>query len=225
MGRAAAVVTVFAVLLTLAGASALAQPYPAYAALDLAGLSAVVDALKSSLAAAANSGPAESYSAKAAVLDVASGKARLASIWAFEPDLSLTAGVSVPATGPVAPLASVKLTISLDNLKGEKRSEARADLDVAVRTLVLQKSSDANAYDQAVAAVQAAKLNTESRKLARDQAAELAEVADFYHRSGSYSAIENETAALALAAADDAHYQALADECAAWLDLGALAGK
>jgi hypothetical protein len=193
--------------------------------LGIEGLSAGLSALKDDLATAAGSGPAQSYSAKTASLEVESGRSRLGSIWAFEPELAISAGVAVPAAGSPSPAASVKLTISLDDLKGEKRAEARADLDVAMKTLALQKSSDANAYDQALSAVQAARLNSEGRKLARDQAAELAEVADFSYKSGSYSAIENETAALSLAAAEDAYYQALADEYSAWLDLGALAGK
>ncbi len=129
------------------------------------------------------------------------------------------------AAGTPAPTASARLTISLDDLKGEKRAEAKADLDIAVRTLALQKASDANDFDQAAATVDAAKLNSESRKMARDQSAELTDVAAYSYKSGSYSAIENETAVLALAAAEDAYFQALADEYSAWLDLGALAGK
>jgi hypothetical protein len=194
-------------------------------ALDLETLAAALASLESSLAPAAGSGPAESYSAKAASLDAAGGSAKLAAIWAFEPDLAISAGYSIPSSGKATPSASIKLTLSLDDLKGEKKAEARADLDVALKSLALQKSADANAYDQALAAVQSAKLNSESRKLSRDQSAELAEVAALSYKSGSYSALENESALLALDAADDAYYQALADEYSAWLDLGVLAGK
>jgi outer membrane protein TolC len=193
--------------------------------LDSGALTAALSSLEASLAGAASSGPAESYAAKAASLEVSSGRAKLASIWAFEPELAISAGIAMSRTMAVSPNASVKLSLSLDDLKGEAKAEARADLDIAVKTLALQKSTDSSGYDQALAAAQAAKLNGEGRKMARDQAAELAEVADFSYKSGSYSAIENETAALALAAAEDDYYQALADEYSAWLDLAAQAGR
>jgi hypothetical protein len=193
--------------------------------LGLDALAEALPALEQSLAGAASSGPAESFSAASAGLDVASSRAKLDSIWAFEPDLALSGGLSIAPNGSISPNASVKLTLSLDDLKGVQKAQAKADLDASLKTLALQKSADANAYDQALAAVQAAKLNSESRKTARDQSAELVDVASYSFKSGTYSAIENETAILALASAEDAYYQALADEYGAWLDLAKLAGK
>lgn len=197
----------------------------AVGSLDPGALSSALSGLESSLAAAASSVPAASYAAKAAALDVSGGAAKASAIWAFEPSLALNGGFSFAADKTVSPNASVTLTLSLDDFKGEKKAEAEADLGLARKTLALQEASDVAAYDQAVAAVQAAKLNIESRKLALDQSAELAEVAAFNFKSGSCSALENEAAALALAAAGDDYYQALVDEYSAWLDLGALAGN
>jgi hypothetical protein len=66
---------------------------------------------------------------------------------------------------------------------------------------------------------------TENQRLSRDQAAEIRDEAAFLFEHGSYSELENESAALSLAQAEDALYQALVDEYSAWLDLGALAGR
>jgi trimeric autotransporter adhesin len=194
------------------------------AILDEPALEAALAALETGLTGAESLGPAESYSLKAASLDVESGASSARAIWAFDPDLSLSAGVSV-ASGSVSPNASVKLTLSLDDLKGDKKALALASLDLARQTLARQRASDQAAYDVAVAAVQAAKINREGRKITRDQSADLAEVAAFNFKSGSYSAIDNETAAMTLASADDSYYQAIVDEYSAWLDLAKLAGK
>jgi hypothetical protein len=194
-------------------------------ALDASALGAALDSLEASLSGKESSGPAESYSLKAARLDVESGAAKAKSIWAFEPELSLSAGLSVPTTGTPSPLASVKLTLSLDDLKGTDRANADSALAVARKALALQESADRSAYDVAVAAVRKAKITREVGKIARDMSAELADVAAYSFKSGSYSAIENETAVLALAGAEDDYYQALADEYSAWLDLEALAGE
>jgi hypothetical protein len=193
--------------------------------LDAAALAAALDSLEASLAGVLSSGPSESYSLKAARLDVESGVAKARSIWAFEPQLALSAGVRLPSSGSPAPLASVTVTLSLDDLKGTDKANAEGALAVARKALALQVSSDRTAYDVAVAAVSKAKINRESGKIARDLSAELADVAAYSYKSGSYSAIENETAVLALAGADDDYYQALVDEYSAWLDVAALAGR
>jgi len=196
------------------------------ALLDEASLAAALDAFGASLEGKLSSGPAESYALKTASLEVESSAAKANAIWAFEPSLALNAGVKVSADGKqVSPSASATLSLSLDDLKGSDKANAEAALAVTRRALALQKSADKTAYDVAVATLQKAKINREGEKIARDLSSELAEVAAFSFKAGSYSAIENETAALALAAADDTYFQALVDEYSAWLDLVALAGK
>jgi hypothetical protein len=194
--------------------------------LDAQALASALDSLESSLSDALTSGPAESYSLKAAALDVESSAAKAKAIWAFEPELSLSAGVGIPASGgSPSPQASVKLTLSLDDLRGVQKANAEDSLAVARKALALQKSADRSSYEVAVAAVKKARINREGAKIARDLSSELADVAAYSFKSGSYSAIENEGAALSLASAEDGYYQALVDEYSAWLDLAALAGK
>jgi hypothetical protein len=193
--------------------------------LDADRLAAALTALSASLGGVLSSGPAQSYALKAAALDARSAAAKAKATWAFEPDLSLGGGVAISSAGAAFPTATVKLALSLDDLKGEKRSVALTALDLARRGVELQKASDDSAYEVATAAAQAAMVEVESRRIARDQAAELAAVADLSAKEGSFSALEDETAAQAQAEAEDGLYQALVDAYSAWLDLAALAGR
>jgi hypothetical protein len=210
------------VLGSAASASADGAPVEA---LDMDALSAALEALKSSLAEAATSGAAEGYAVKAASLDLRSSASTAKSTWLFDPDLSVSAGFSFPASGDPVPSLSVSLALSLDDLRGEAVARAKEELALAGKTLAKAKSAQENSYAAAVAAVQAASIATEGQKLSRDQAAELRDEAAFLYGQGSYSELENQSAALSFAQAEDALYQSLADEYSAWLDLAALANK
>jgi hypothetical protein len=188
-------------------------------------LSAALDALKASLSGAESSGAAESYSVQSASLDLRSAASTAKSTWLFDPDLAISAGYSIPASGDPSPSLSVSLTLSLDDLKGAEAARAKDALTLAGKTLAKAKSAEESSYAAAVAEVHAAAIATEGQSLSRDQAAELRDEAAFLYGEGSYSELENEAAALSLAQAEDSVYQSLVDEYSAWLDLGALAKK
>lgn len=194
-------------------------------ALDSDGLSADLDRLESAWADAASSGVDVSYDQKLASLEVRSDKSALDSIWAFEPELSISAGLSFASGGTATPKATITLSLSPDDLKKDERATAAASLDLAQKALAQQRRADQNSYDEAVAAVKAAKINSENCKLALDQAKEMVGVAAFNLSSGEGSALEKDSALLSQAEAEDALFKALADEYSAWLDLAALAGK
>jgi outer membrane protein TolC len=188
-------------------------------------LEQALTALKSSLAGAESSGPAASYSVRSAELDLQSKSSTAKSIWVFEPDLSLSAGFSFSReSDPVASI-SATLKLSLDNLKTGDKAQAEAQLKLAAKTLAQTKIAQESEYAQALARVKTAAISTENQRLSRDQAAEIRDEAAFLFAHGSYSELENESAALSLAQAEDALYQALVDEYSAWLDLAALSGK
>jgi hypothetical protein len=188
-------------------------------------LKAALDALKASLSGAENSGAAESYGVTSASLDLRSAASTAKSTWAFDPDLAVSAGYSIPASGDPSASLSVSLTLSLDDLKGAEAARAKDALSLAGKSLAKAKSLQESSYAAAVAAVQAAAIATEGQTLSRDQAAELRDEAAFLYGEGSYSALENEAAALSLAQAEDSVYQSLVDEYSAWLDLETLAKK
>lgn len=188
-------------------------------------LSAALDALKASLSGAESSGAAEGYGVRSASLDLRSAASAAKATWLFDPDLSVSAGYAIPASGDPSPSLSVSLTLSLDDLKGAEAARAKDAATLAAKTLAKAKSAQDSAYAEAVAAVQAAAIATEGQSLSRDQAAELRDEAAFLYGEGGYSELENEAAALSLAQAEDSVYQSLVDEYSAWLDLGALAKK
>jgi hypothetical protein len=188
-------------------------------------LSAALDALKASLSGAESSGAADGYSVQSASLDLRSAASTAKSTWLFDPDLAISAGYSIPASGDPSPSLSVSLTLSLDDLKGAEVARAKDSLTLAAKTLAKAKSSQESTYAEAIAAVQAAAIATEGQSLSRDQAAELRDEAAFLYGEGSYSELENEAAALSLAQAEDSVYQSLVDEYSAWLDLDTLAKK
>jgi hypothetical protein len=188
-------------------------------------LSTALDALKATLSGAESSGAAESYAVQSASLDLRSAASTAKSTWLFDPDLAISAGYSIPASGDPSPSLSVSLTLSLDDLKGAEAARAKDALTLAGKTLAKAKSAEEGSYAAAVAGVHAAAIATEGQRLSRDQAAELRDEAAFLYGKGSYSELENEAAALSLAQAEDSVYQSLVDEYSAWLDLGALAKK
>jgi len=195
------------------------------AGLGMDALAAALGALKSSLADATSSGAAEGYDVKAAALDLRSASSTVKSTWLFEPSLSVSAGFSFSSEGDPSPLVSASLTLSLDDLKGEELSRAKGELELAGKTLAKAKATQESDYAAAVSAVQAAEIATEGLETARDQAAEVRDEAAFLLKSGEYSVLENQSAVLSLATAEDSLYQSLVDEYSAWLDLAALAGK
>jgi hypothetical protein len=188
-------------------------------------LSAALAALKSSLSGIESSGAAEGYAVKSAALDLRSASSTAKSTWLFDPDLSVTAGYSIPKDGDPVPSLSVSLTLSLDDLQGDAVARAKDELALAAKTLAKAKSVQEDSYAAAVGAVQSASIATEAQKVSLDQAAEVRDEAAFLLGKGSYSELENESAVLSFAQAEDALYQGLADEYSAWLDLAALAGK
>ncbi len=188
-------------------------------------LEAALAALKERLSGAEAAGTAESYSALSAALDLRSASSTLKSTWPFDPELSISAGFSFAKDVDPVPSLSVGLTLSLDDFKGDEVERAKSQVELAARTLARAKSQEESAYAQAVAKVGTAALSTESQRIAVAQAAEIRAEAAFLYAQGSYSELEDESAALSSAQAEDALYQALADEYAAWLDLAALAKK
>jgi len=188
-------------------------------------LEAALASLKSGLSGAESAGAAESYSALSAALDLTSASSTLKSTWIFDPELSVSAGFSFSKDGDPAPSLSVGLTLSLDDLKGEEVDRAKSQVELAAKTLARAKITQESAYAQAVAKVRTAAISTENQRLSISQAEEIRAEAAFLYAQGSYSEIDNDQAALALVKAEDALFQALADEYAAWLDLAALAGK
>ncbi len=194
-------------------------------ALGMDELAEALAALKDSLDGAESSGAAEGYGVKAASLDLSSAASTAKSTWLFDPDLSVSAGFSFPADGDPDPSLSVSLTLSLDDLQGDAVSRAKEELALAGRTLAMARSSQENSYNAAVAAVQAAAIAVEGQNVSLAQAAEIRAEAAFLYARGSYSELEDDQAALSLAQAEDALYQALGDEYSAWLDLAALAKK
>jgi hypothetical protein len=193
--------------------------------IDLATLSKALDELEASLSAAMDSSIAESYAVKVASLTVQSDRSTLDSIWPYEPVLSLSGGMTMAADGTITPKLSATLTLSPGYFTGDKKEVARTALELAQKTLSQQKTADQNSYDEAVATVKAAKITTESSRLAYQQAVDVADVAAFNLRAGESSQIECDTANLAVTQAEDALYQSLADEYSAWLDLAALAAN
>ena len=193
--------------------------------LDTATLAASLAALETALDGDLGSGVIDTYAAQAASLTVRSDQAALDSIWAFEPALAISTGMSFAADGTITPKATVTLTLSPDYFMFEDKATAKTSLDLAKKTLAQQKAADQNSYDQAVETVKAAKISTEGSKVALDQAADLSRVAAFNLSSGEGSALDSESALLSLAEAEDTLYQSLVDEYSAWLDLAALAAK
>jgi hypothetical protein len=194
-------------------------------ALGMDDLSAALDALKASLPGIESSGAVEGYAVKSASLDLRSAASTATSTWLFDPDLSVSAGYSFPNKGDPVPSLSVSLTLSLDDLQGDAVARAKDELALAVKTLAKAKSVQEDSYAAAVGAVQSASIAVEAQKVSRDQAAEVRDEAAFLLGKGSYSVLENESAVLSFAQAEDSLYQSLADEYSAWLDLAALAGK
>jgi len=193
--------------------------------LDAASLSAALDALEAGLAGALGSGVKESYSAQVAALTVRSAEAALASLWDYEPSLALTGTMAFASDGTITPKLSASLTLSPDYLMLDDKAVAKTSLDLAQKTLFQQRTADQNSYDQAVAAVDAAKITKEGSKVALDQAVDLAREAAFNLSAGTGSVLDNESALLSQAEAEDTLYQSLVDEYSAWLDLAALAEK
>ncbi len=188
-------------------------------------LESALSALKTSFAGVETSGPAAGYSVRSAELDLQAKASSAKSIWLFEPDLSLSAGFSFLREGDPTASLSASLTLSLDDVKGEEKALAEARLSLAAKSLAQARIAQESEYAQAVAKVKTTAIATENQRLSRDQAAEIRDEAAFLFEHGSYSELENESAALSLAQAEDALYQALVDEYSAWLDLGALAGR
>lgn len=193
--------------------------------LSMEQISEALTNLKTSLSGAESSGAVDGYSVITASLDLRSAASTAAATWFFDPDLSISAGFSFPKRDDPVPSLSISLKLSLDDLQGKAVSRAREEVVLAGKALAMARSSQVNDYVAAVAAVQAAAVAVEGQKVSRSQASEIRAEAAFLFAQGSYSELENESAALALAQAEDALYQALVDEYSAWLDLAALAGK
>jgi outer membrane protein TolC len=191
--------------------------------LSLDELQAELEKTATALAPALSAGAAESYSAKVAALTVRADQSAYVSIWPFEPALSVSGGLTFSQSGAVNPVASVTLTLSPDYLKLTTKGVAKTTLALAQSALSQQRSADANAYDQAVAAVKAAQNSVEGYKTSLTQAQEVLDVAAFNLTAGTGSALDAATAKLSLAEAEDSLYKALAEEYADWLNLAALA--
>lgn len=192
------------------------------ARLGLDALEAELDALAAARSGAKASGAAVTYEQTVAALELRSRESALAAIWAFEPSLALSAGLAFDE-GSAGPSASIVLTLSPDDLKTDERAAARTMLELSRKALALQLTTDRNAYEEAVSAVEGAAMSREGCESALSQSRELAGIAEFNLKSGDGSALEYRSALLAVAQAEDSLYQALADEYAAWLDLAALA--
>lgn len=193
------------------------------ARIDIDTLSSSLTALKAALASATDSGVAETYAAKIASLTVQGDKVALDAIWDYEPSLALSGTMAISSNGTITPKLSGTLTLSPDYFMHDEKSTARATLDLAQKSFALQRTADQNSYDQAVATVRAAAITTDANKVAVEQAKSVAQVAAFSLKSGDGSVLENDTAILSLAEAEDTLYQSLVDEYSAWLDLAALA--
>jgi hypothetical protein len=192
---------------------------------DIDALAAAVSSVEASLeqrldTALGSSSPA-SYAASLASLTVDGDKSALSAIWDFEPALSVTGSMVIATDGTIAPKVTAVLTLSPVDFTKDKKEVARSALELAQKSLAQQKTADQNSYDEAVAAVKAAKISSEGSRIALRQAQDVADVAAFNQKTGDSSELEMETAALSVTEAQDTLYQSLADEYSAWLDLAA----
>ncbi len=172
--------------------------------------------------AAGNFSIGESYPVSNAEAASENLKLQLKNIWLFEPQLTISGGLSFPPGSSTPELsAAISLGFSLDDWNSDERKEFETELEISRQQAAQILNTEELKLQQAKTSVESRAINYEVAETGLDQAKELLDEANFLFERGEYSAAELSEARLLYEQSRNSLFSAAADHYMALRELAA----